>query len=193
MEIYESYKSYVPPRWVRPSIERLLKTLAPEHTGGLGAIVLTSSEAVGRGKTGRVGGRKYERRRCRGFYHYARPNQLPWIEVVVDSTIGHVPAWITAFNFCRDCILARTLYHEVGHHLDATVGSASRGGEAAAEDWRRRLTRLHNQRRYWYLRPVFLFVRALFRLVMWIPAIARERDKVAREMRVMKAIARRSR
>jgi hypothetical protein len=193
MEIYESYKSYVPPKWVRPSIERLVRTLAPEHTGGLGSIVLTSAEAVGRGKTGRVGGRKYERRRCGGFYHRARPNEQAWIEVVVDSTIGSSPAWITAFNVCRDWILAGTLYHEVGHHLDATVGSASRGGEAAAEDWRRRLTRLHTRRRYGYLRPVFRFVRALFRLVMRIPAIARERDKVASEVKAMRAIARKSR
>jgi hypothetical protein len=59
----------------------------------------------------------------------------------------------------RDLEVGDVLYHEVGHHLHATVGSATRGGEEAAEYWRRRLSGIHFRRRYWYLRPVFSVLR----------------------------------
>jgi hypothetical protein len=61
VRITENYRDYVPPTWFRPAIERLLGSLDPEHVGGLEAVVLTNSGAVGKGKTGRVGGRKYRR------------------------------------------------------------------------------------------------------------------------------------
>jgi hypothetical protein len=50
--------------------------------------------------------------------------------------------------------VSQTLFHEIGHHLDATLGSAARSQESAAEDWCRRLSRMHFRKRYWYLRPV---------------------------------------
>lgn len=122
-------------------------------------MVLTNSSGVGKGKTSRVNGRKYKRAHCLGFYNPGSRNQAPWIEIVVDRTIESFPTFLTRFNVVRDNLLAGTLYHEIGHHLHETVGSAARGGEASAEDWRKRLTRLHNRRCYGYLRPVIRLIR----------------------------------
>jgi hypothetical protein len=68
-----------------------------------------------------------------------------------------------AFRPLSDLILARVLFHELGHHLDATVGAAAPGGEAAAEDWSRRLGRGYIRRRYWWLRPFLDVFRPLAR------------------------------
>ena len=178
-EIAENYKDYEPPEFVRGSIERLLRSLSPEHVAGLESIVLTNSVAVGRGKTHRIRGRKYQRNTCRGFYHCATQRERAWIEVIVDTTIGPLPRALLLTNAVPDFLLAQALYHEVGHHLDATVGSASRTGEAAAEDWRRRLTKIHMRRRYWYLFPLLVVLRFIFQLLG--PAIDRQMDEVKRQ------------
>jgi hypothetical protein len=178
-EIVENYKNYAPPEFVRGSIERLLGSLSLEHVAGLESIVLTNSGAVGRGKTHRIRGRKYRRNTCGGFYHHATPRERAWIEIIVDTTVAPLPRALLLTSAVPDFLLAQTLYHEVGHHLDATVGSASRTGEAAAEDWRRRLTKIHMRRRYWYLFPLLVVLRFVFRL--FGPAIDRQIDEVKRQ------------
>src|SRR5688572_21998138 len=85
--VRENCKRHTPPPWVRPTIERLLESLAPEHVGGIDAVVLTDSEAVGKGKTRRVGKRKYLRKECRGFYHARSRAGGAWIELVVDNIV----------------------------------------------------------------------------------------------------------
>jgi hypothetical protein len=165
--IRENYKRHTPPTWVRPTVERLLRSLAPEHIGGLEAVVLTDSASIGKGKTQRVGKRKHLRNKCRGFYH-PRSNSTggAWIEVILDNVVpGTVPRPLLWFQLGRDFLLAETLYHEVGHHLEDSVGAAKRRGEAAADDWCRRLTRRHMRKNYWYLIPV---VRVLRRVVKFI-------------------------
>jgi hypothetical protein len=68
------------------------------------------------------------------------------------------------FQFFRDVAIGKSLYHEVGHHLHETVGSATSGGENAAHDWQRRLLRRHVRKRYWYLRPL----RPILRMLAWL-------------------------
>lgn len=164
--VRESYEQHVPPAWVRPTVERLLSSLAPEHIGRLSAVVLTDSRAIGKGRTGRVGARKYRRNECRGFYHARSRAGEAWVEIVVDNVrLSDTPAPLLWFQFVRDIVIAETLYHEVGHHLDETVGAARRRGEAAAEDWRKRLSRIHFQKKYWYLRPVVHALRPVVKLL----------------------------
>ncbi len=178
-EIIENYKDYVPPAFVKGSIERLLGSLAPEHLSGLGSVVLTNAQAVGRGKTHRIRGRKYRRNACRGFYHQATQRERAWIEIVVDTTVHPLPRPLLFTGVVPEFLLAQALYHEVGHHLDATVGSASRAGEAAAEDWRRRLTKIHMRRRYWYFLPLLVVLRFIFRL--FGPAIDHKINEAKRQ------------
>ena len=145
-------------------MERLLLSLNPEHVGGLQSVVLTDSASIGRGKTQRVADRKYDRKACLGFYHQEWRGEPAWIQLVTDNIVAVSPA--LPFQLFRDHEVARTLYHEVGHHLHETVGSATPGGEAAAQYWYERLWRIHFRRRYWYLRSVALVLKPLVRFRM---------------------------
>jgi len=136
-----------------------------EHVGGLKSVILTDSGSIGTGKTRRVAGRKYDRNACRGFYHQQWRGQPAWIQLVADNIVADCPPSLLRVQFVRDQEVAETLYHEVGHHLHFSVGSAARGDEEAAEYWRRRLSRIHFRRRYWYLRPVFLVLKPFVLLV----------------------------
>jgi hypothetical protein len=82
--------------------------------------------------------------------------------------LADLPRPLFAVPLARDMVVSETLFHELGHHLDATLGAAARGGEAAAEDWSHRLTRAYLRKRYWYLRPLIkaggLLVAAFRRL-----------------------------
>ena len=154
-DIVESYRAHAAPQWVRESVSRLLNATAPEHVIGLAAIVLTDSASMKRGKTHRVSGRKYTNRECRGFYHPQWRGQEAWIELVVDNMMADFPKPLWRVQFMRDLIVSRTLFHEIGHHVHGTVASAARSSEAAADEWRERLTGLYFRKRYWYLLPLF--------------------------------------
>jgi hypothetical protein len=41
--VQEAYSSYTPPRWVRPTVERLLAGVPAAHLSGVQAIVLTDA------------------------------------------------------------------------------------------------------------------------------------------------------
>ncbi|HEY4365038.1 MAG TPA: hypothetical protein VGN17_29005 [Bryobacteraceae bacterium] len=137
--IYENYKDYSAPERVQPIVAGLLGELAPKYLHGLQSVVLTNSVAVGKGKTMRVGGRRYPRRECRGFYHPKRSGEPPWIELVVDNILAWSDAYTTAEQDYTERALASVLFHEIGHHLDYTIGSPTRRGEIAADAWRDRL------------------------------------------------------
>src|SRR5262245_7313753 len=88
---------------------------------------------IGRGKTRRVAGRRYDINSCRGFYNFRWRGQQAWIQLVADNIVAGYPTPLLCFQLLRDLVVAQTLYHEVGHHLHEAVGSATRGGEEAAE------------------------------------------------------------
>jgi hypothetical protein len=153
--ILENYKDYDPPAYVRPVVERLLAHVQPNHLAGLQSVVLTNAAVIGKGKTKRVGGRKHPRNECRGFYHRKWNNQQPWIEIVVDNTLSGMWQPGNRIPIFREFVLADVLYHEVGHHLDLTLGSPARGGEDPANMWSKRLGSRYLRHRYWYLIPIF--------------------------------------
>jgi hypothetical protein len=165
IEISERYRGSVRPQWMRTTVDRLLRSVPPELLNGLGTVMLTDAEAIGRGKTRRIRGRKYDRNKCLGFYHPRTQSETAWIELVVDNIAAGAPRPLCALQFIRDMVVSQTLFHEIGHHLDATLGSGARGGEAAAEDWSRRLSRAHFLKRYWYLKPIAKTVLILIAVI----------------------------
>lgn len=165
VQISESYRDYRPPRWVRPTVERLLAGVPARYLTGLGTVVLTDAASIARGKTGRKAGRKSNRNICLGSYYRRHRGSPAYIEIVVDNTVTQFPSSVYVLNLFRDMALARVLYHELGHHLDARVGTAAPTREAAAEHWRHRLARLYFRRRYRWLRP---FIPMLKRVVGWV-------------------------
>jgi hypothetical protein len=135
-------------------VTQLLASVSDQHVGGVSAILLTESALIGRGKTRRVAKRKYAIQDCLGFYHPRSPREPPSIVLVVDNIIAGVPRFLWRVPFLRETLLGSVLFHEIGHHLNDTVGSLAGGEEASAEEWRRRLGRIHFRTKYWYLRPV---------------------------------------
>jgi hypothetical protein len=173
IDIYENYRGYEAPSWFRPTVDRLLQSLEAQHIAGLRSVVLSNSAAIGRGRTGRVNGRKYQRSDCLGFYHRSRRGEPPWIELIVDNIVSSHSRSLLRWQLFRDLFVAQYLYHEVGHHLHETVGSAAHGGEASADDWQERLGKLHGRKRYWYLRPLRSALRAAASILRRIAAAKR--------------------
>ena len=170
LPVREDYQTFTPPRWAKRTVCELLESLSVEHVGGLSSIVLTESAQIRKGKTRRIAGRKYAMKECLGFYRGRWRGEPPAIFLIVDNIIETRPAWFWRLPLAGDAALGAVLFHEVGHHLSATVGSLAGGEEASAEEWKRRLSRIHIRRKYWYLRPIrkplrFLLValRALMR------------------------------
>jgi hypothetical protein len=151
VRLYENYKDYQPPRFVHRTVANLLSWLPKQYLSGLQSVVLTNAKAIGRGKTIRVRGKRHFRHDCRGFYHPGRHGEAPWIEIVVDNIIAGLPHVFWYLPVVRNLAFTETLFHEVGHHLDFTIGAPARSGEAAAEAWKERLSRSYAREHYWYL------------------------------------------
>lgn len=166
--LYENYKDYRPPRYAYSTVAKLLSKLPQNYLSGLQSVVLTNSTAIGKGKTRRVTGKKYARRQCLGFYHPKRNGEQAWIEIVVDNIVANwfgpaMPRFLPHVPVIRNSAFADTLFHEVGHHLDHTVGAPAPSGEAAADAWQRRLLHTYFRKHYWYLVPFLKLA------VRWIP------------------------
>jgi hypothetical protein len=161
--VREQYADYSPPSWVTPTVERLLGSLSHGHVNGLEAIVLTDSRSTAERKRRRTRAQKHGL--AMGMYHPAWAGNRLWIEIVVDRVVPVVPSHLKVFRWAREVAFAGVLFHEIGHHLHATVGSAARGGEASAEAWRLRLSAVHFMNRYWYLRPVFPLLLRFSRII----------------------------
>jgi hypothetical protein len=168
--VREDYQNYKPPAWVSKTVKQLLEALSDQHVGGLSAIVLTESAIIGKGRTRRIAGKKYAIKDCLGFYHPRSQREPPAIFPVVDNILAGKPPICWRLPFSRDIFLGSVLFHEIGHHINDTVGSLAAGEEASADEWKRRLGRIHFRTKYWYLRPVF---RPLRLFVAWLLRVRR--------------------
>jgi hypothetical protein len=180
--IYESYEGYRPPRCARSTIAKLLSKLPQQYLSGLQSVVLTNAAAIGRGKTRRVAGKKYVRNECLGFYHAKFKGEQAWIEIVVDNVIASwfgpsMPRFMHRIPVLRNIAFASTLYHEVGHHLDYTIGAPAPGGESAAEAWETRLLVSYFRKHYWYLVPFLRVAKAVVARVGNLKASGRPRSR----------------
>jgi hypothetical protein len=163
ISVYENYKDYRAPTYAHATVERLLSSLPSHVLSGLESVVLTNAAAIGKGKTGRIKGKKHLRRECLGYYHPKTSDGQPWIEIVVDNVIAAafasgMPRMLWRVPLIRNMRFAETLFHEVGHHLDHTLGAPAPSGEAAAEAWKKRLLLSYGRKQYWYLQPFIRFV-----------------------------------
>src|SRR5688572_15675498 len=97
--------------------------------------------------------RRNRKRQSLGRYYVARRGEPAYIELIVDEIVKDVPAPFDRFQLPRDLTVGRVLFHEVGHHLHLTSRGVGRSNESSAELWKDRLSRMHIQRRYGYMRP----------------------------------------
>jgi hypothetical protein len=173
-DIHSELTAETEPTWMRPTVERLLASLPEGYCHGLGTIVLTRT-GITRARKGARPPRTSRKGIRLGAYHHRWSGQPAWIELVVDEIVKQLPkglAWIRPF---RDIVVARVLFHEIGHHLDATNRSVGRTGEHGAISWERRLTRMYFRRRYGYLRPFAPVLAAAARFAKMVAARERRR------------------
>jgi hypothetical protein len=163
--IREDFQDYVAPRWFKRTVERLLGSVSSAHTQGLSAIVLTNSTRAVRRKGGRSS-RRQRRGTPIGRYHKAYRGERAWVELIVDRIVAQMPRPVQYVQLLREMAVGHVLYHELGHHLHETVGSAARGGEPSAEAWRSRLSRLYIKKRYGFLfvQPIRMVVHPLIKI-----------------------------
>ena len=64
----------------------------------------------------------------------------------------------------RDFILAKTLFHELGHHTQDRIEPRYKSHEAAAKEWAKTLTRDFLRKEYWYWAPVMRLILGASRL-----------------------------
>ena len=157
------------PAWMRPTVERLLASLPEGYCQGLGVIVLTRTEISNNRPRSRRS--RANRRGIRlGSYHPGWNGEAAWIELVVDEIVKELPKGLTWIQPFRDLVVGRVLFHEIGHHLDATNRSVGRTGEHGAIAWEKRLSRRYFQQRYSYLRPFAPVLAAAGRFAKMIAA-----------------------
>lgn len=153
--IQEVYKDYSPPVNVMKTVEVLLGYVPPKDLGHLQSIVLTNTGALSRG-------RKRERSSSGAFisqvlgrYHHGWKGQPAYIEIYVDNILDSASWYDLRLPMLRNWMLAKVLYHEIGHHIQAISNSKLVKGEAFAEKYAARLRKRFSQERYGYFRPLW--------------------------------------
>ena len=156
VEVIEAYRAWSPPPGVVKSVESLLRSIPDEYVLGLRKVVLSNTAAL----TGKRKRRKWKSSRGKfrsdeilGLYHPSRGNGDAWIELFVDNILGGQSRWLVKLPMIREGMLAKTLFHELGHHIHSTRRPEHRDREDVADRWILRLSRLHAGRKYRYLRP----------------------------------------
>jgi hypothetical protein len=168
--IREFYNDFVPPRYVRKLVTNLLFSVPAKYLRGLDCVVLTNqSGAPRRHRLGKATSRKRRvpQSGVLGRYHHAHHGKAAWIELFVDNLSAPVSSH-PMIPFFRTAIFAHVLFHEVGHHIDATIRPEFREKEDVADSWSKRLGRNYFRERYRFPRPVA-------KLIGWVmKAIAQE-------------------
>jgi hypothetical protein len=154
--IREFYNDFVPPRYVRELVANLLSAVPAKYLRGLDCVVLTNqSGAPRRYRLGKVTSRKRRVPQSQVFGRYYRVhNGKPaWIELFVDNLSAGVSLH-PLVPFLRTAIFGHVLFHEIGHHIDATVRPEFREKEDVADTWSKSLMRIYFRERYRFPRPV---------------------------------------
>ena len=93
---------------------------------------------------------------CRGLYGSGN------IVLVVDQMFADCPELFFSLPPVKTYLIARTLSHEIGHHIHRLKQPGYRADkETVADEWRDKLLRDFARRRYWYFG---LLVRGCFKL-----------------------------
>lgn len=167
VKIREQYMDYTPPVVLYRSLQLLLRYVPQEHLENLHTITLTNSGAMLKMYRGKVSSEKRRVRPadCRGLY--GRGN----IYLITDQMFSDCPEFLLLLPPVKTYLIARTLYHEIGHHIHRLEQPGYRANrEMVADEWRDKLLRDFVRGRYWYFG---LLVRACFKL---FPSLRRRKD-----------------
>lgn len=162
-DVIEAYRGYRPPVDVREAVRTLLVACPSRYLVGLKCVVLTNAAALtGARKRGRsrARGRKVRHREALGLYHAAWKGEAAWIEIFADTVLAQVPRFALRLPVVRHVLLAHTLYHEIGHHIDRVIQPEHRDDEDIAESWELRLTvHMVRGRHPWIARVLYTLIQ----------------------------------
>ena len=168
VKIINNYKDYSPHLNFSAIVERLISEVPQSRLSSLTSVVLTNSTAR-KAKNSRIRseGRKIPANHIAGLYHRSTRDRGAWIELYVDNIFPeNTPLPIMRHRMLQDMFVGRTLFHEIGHHIDYT-SSKEQDKEGAADKWKRDLLRQYFKKRYSFTRFLLWPIRLVIRLVHW--------------------------
>ena len=151
VKIVEQYVEYSPPINVYGSVRQLLRVVPEKYLSGLHKVTLTNSTRLRKAYRGKLwaGKRRVRPADCHGLYANGQ------IQLLMDQILSEVPELFLLFPPLKKYLIAKTLYHEVGHYIHKVESPGYRANrETFADEWRDKLIRVF-LRRYWYLAPFF--------------------------------------
>ena len=165
--IREFYNDFVPPRYVWKLVANLLSSVPAQYLRGLDCIVLTNqSGAPRRERLDKVTSRKRRvpQSRVFGRYHRECNGKLAWIELFVDNLSRGISLH-PLVPFLRTAVFGHVLFHEIGHHIDATIKPEFREKEDVADSWSKKLGKIYFRKRYGFPRPVGIVIGWVLRAI----------------------------
>ncbi|HYX70234.1 MAG TPA: hypothetical protein VE825_13940 [Terriglobales bacterium] len=165
VKVIEAYRDYQPPAPVQELVQGMIDVLPAKYLRGLQSIVLTNHSALSydrRRKSTKSRNRKVKMDRVAGMYHAAWKGQPAWIEIFVDRILPQ-SRWMRIRTF-PEFMIGRVFYHELGHHVHATIRPEFNEKEDVADDWRDRFLRGYLHKKHWFLSPILRAVGSVVRL-----------------------------
>ena len=158
--VREAYRGYQPPFYFKATVEKLLATVPEKYLIGLDCVVLINQSGMPRrDRVGKIRSRKrqVDKLHVLGRYHPRRGSFSAYIELRVDRIIlGLETAGFPKIKPLREIGIAHVLFHEVGHHIHATMRPEHLEKEDVADRWAGKLNRNFIRNKYWYLLPVMI-------------------------------------
>ena len=150
----------------------MLASVQPRYLIGLKEVVLTNSTGLSRKLRRSVTKsrkRKVRIAAARGLYHQAWKGKQAWIEIFVDNTLSFYDkgfmSLLLHFGYFRETELGGVLFHEIGHHIDATVRPEFREKEDIADDWSVKFRRKWFQEKRPFQRRVLRLFVPMMRII----------------------------
>jgi hypothetical protein len=175
--VVEGYWDYTPPFDATEVIEGMLRSVPQKYLLGLKEVVLTNKNSLPRKRRRSVTksrGRKVKIAAARGAYHQAWKGKQAWIEIFVDNALSVYDKgfWrvLLHFGYFRESELGGVLFHEIGHHIDATLRPEFRDKEDIADDWSMKFKREWFREKRPVLRRVFRLFGPIMRIIFGLLA-----------------------
>lgn len=178
VKVVTDFKEFRPSFDCKSTVERLLGLTSPKYLSGLDRVVLRDGAEVPRRQMLR------ERKigKSLGYYHRRTPERRAWIEMYVDRILDGEPPILLRMKWLRELSLGGTLFHEIGHHIDAQIEPHHGDRERVANQWKKKLFREYGSRRFAHLRflrpnrpPVRWFFVATVYSLRWLSARMKKR------------------
>lgn len=140
------------------SVTNLLAETPAKFLSGVDCIVILDSESLSRRERHRL--RRRPNDFVLGSYFSRNRTRPPRIEIYSDGLLNSKLAMYLRLPAFRDVLVARVLFHELGHHISSMVEPRHASREAVAERWAKKLARQALRARFPTLHPL---LRSLMR------------------------------